>query len=186
MKFLYIHIFTLFFLHAFAQDNNKIKNLESELNRLNTPTVLIVPSMHVTDYAIWSPDLKYLGYSIRDKWYKVRLTDIKLAEGKWHNIQIGVLRSENTDTILTEEERKGYVKVAKIGRKEITTKDSIKIELKEMGDLSTGLIITEKGKESKIIWKSGGENCYALSLSPDEKYIAYVCELNGVFVMKLK
>jgi len=29
------------------------------------------------------------------------------------------------------------------------------------------------------------ENCHSLGLSPDENYVAYICELNGVVVTRL-
>jgi len=29
------------------------------------------------------------------------------------------------------------------------------------------------------------ENCGAVSLSPDEQYLAYICETNGIFVTDL-
>jgi hypothetical protein len=65
------------------------------------------------------------------------------------------------------------------GRKVITG-DGIELELKLSG-FSTALIIT-KNNNKKILWTSGVENCHSLSLSPNERYVAYLCELSDVVI----
>lgn len=51
--------------------------------------------------------------------------------------------------------------------------------------MGTALILTEKGKPQKVLWITEMENCHSLVLSPNQKYVAFICELNGLVVMKL-
>jgi hypothetical protein len=86
---------------------------------------------------------------------------------------------------MTDNEYKDFQKVSKFNPREIKTKSGTRIELKETGNMSISLIVTKKGEKAKTIWTSGGENCHSLVVSPDEKYIAYLCEMNGLLVMEL-
>ena len=54
-----------------------------------------------------------------------------------------------------------------------------------MKDFKITLKVAKQGEESKIIWSSSGGNCHSLTISPDEKYVAYLCEMSGLFVMRI-
>src|SRR5690606_23738368 len=124
------------------------------------------------------------GCNIMGKWYKFRLTNIELAEAMWRGQVIGVLITEDAYSEMTDTEQMEFERVSKFNPREVTTKKGAKIELKQIG-MSVSLIVTEKGETSKTLWTSSGENCHSLVLSPDEKYLAYLCETNGLLVMKL-
>ena len=159
-------------------------SLDTELNRLNAETVLIIQSQAIDEYPLWSDSSDYIGCNIMGKWHKIRLTDIQLQEAIWKNQKIGVLTTQDALSEMTAKEVKEFKKVSKFQPREVTTSDGTKIELK-MDGMSVSLIITKKGQDSKILWTSGGENCHSLTVSPDEKYVAYLCEMNGLLVMKI-
>jgi hypothetical protein len=156
------------------------------MTRLNTETVLIVKSQGIDGYPIWSPNSDFVACNIEGKWYKFRLSNIDLADAKWRGQTIGVLTTKNAHTLLTDNEQKQFDKVSKFNPREVTAKNGTKIELRETGDLSVSLIVTKKEEKPKTLWTSGGENCHSLVLSPDEKYVAYLCKMNGLLIMKLK
>jgi len=166
-----------------AQDSTK-STLSTELSRLGVETVLIINSQSIDEYPLWSSNSDYIGCNIMGKWHKIRLTDIKLQEATWRKQTIGVLTTQDAISEMTKDETKDFKKVSKFQPREITTSNGTKIELK-MDGFSVSLIVTKKGQESKTLWTSGGENCHSLTVSPDEKYVAYLCELNGLLVMKI-
>ena len=183
MNKIYIIILTVLTFNVYGQDTTK--NLNSEMTRLKTETVLIVQSQAIDEYPLWSPNSDFVACNIEGKWYKFRLTNIELVDAKWRGQSIGVLTTKDAYTSLTDNEHKQFDKVSKFNPREVTTRNGTKIELKETGDMSVSLILTIKGEKPKTLWTSGGENCHSLVLSPDEKYVAYLCEMNGLLIKKL-
>jgi hypothetical protein len=153
--------------------------------RLKTETVLIVQSQAIDEYPLWSPNSDFVACNIQGKWYKFRLTNIDLAKAKWRGQVIGVLTTKDAYSEMTSKEENEFKKVSKFNPREATTKNGTKVELKMEG-MSVSLIVKKKGKKAKKLWSSGGENCHSLVLSPDEKYVAYLCEMNGLLLMKLE
>lgn len=168
------------------ESSTKSKILSSEMTRLKTETVLIVNSQAIDEYPLWAPNSDYIACNIMGKWYKFRLTNIELSEAKLHGLSIGVLATKDAYSPLTDSEQKQFDKVSKFNPREVTSIDGTKVELKETGDMSISLVVTKKGESSKILWTSGGENCHSLVLSPDGQFVAYLCEMNGLLIMKLK
>lgn len=183
MKTIYITLLIIFTFNVYGQDSTK--NLNSEMTRLKTETVLIVQSQAIDEYPLWSPTSDFVACNIEGKWYKFRLTDIELADAKWRGQTIGVLTTKDAYSELTNKEQSKFEKVSKFNPREVKTKDGTKVELKMEG-ISVSLVVTKKGEKAKTLWTSGGENCHSLVLSPDEKYVAYLCEMNGLLIMKLK
>ncbi len=155
------------------------------MTRLNTETVLIVQSQAIDEYPVWSPKSDFIACNIEGKWYKFRLTNIELTNTKWHGPTIGVLTTKDAYSELTNKEQPEFEKVSKFNPRELKTKDGTKVELK-MKEMSVSLVLTKKGEKPKILWTSGGENCHSLVLSPDENYVAYLCEMTGLLIMKIK
>ena len=162
------------------------KTLSTEMTRLKTETVLIVNSQAIDEYPLWSPNSDYVACNIEGKWYKFRMTKIELEEAKWRGQSIGILTTKDAYSPLTDTEQKQFEKVSKFNPRKVTTNDGTKIELKETGDMSISLVVTKKRENSKTLWTSGGENCHSLVLSPDGQFVAYLCEMNGLLVMKVK
>ena len=183
MKKIYIIILTILTFNVYGQDTTK--TLNSEMTRLKTETVLIVQSQAIDEYPIWSPKSDFVACNIQGKWYKFRLTNIELADAKWRGQTIGVLTTKDAYSELTTNEQQEFEKVSKFNPREVKTAKGTKVELKMEG-MAVSLIVTKKAKKAKKLWTSGGENCHSLVLSPDEKYVAYLCEMNGLLIMKLE
>jgi hypothetical protein len=182
MKQLFLILLFAFSVPCLAQEKG---TLDSELDRLNTKTALIIQSEAIDEYPLWSDDSDYIGCNIMGEWYKLRLIDIQLQEATWRNQTIGVLTTEDALSSMTKKEVKDFKKVSKFQPREVTTADGTKIEL-IMEGFSVSLVVTKKGQDPKTYWTSGGENCHSLTISPDEKYVAYLCEMTGLLVMKIK
>jgi hypothetical protein len=119
------------------------------------------------------------------KWYKVNLLQISLEEGTWRGKQkIGVITSKTSVSEASSQEVQQWAKVSKFNERVLTTKAGTRIELRET-DLGTTLIVRKRNQKAQKIWTSDMENCHSLVLSPDEQYVAFICELNGVAIMKL-
>lgn len=162
------------------------KSLSSEMQRLNVNTVLLVNSQAIDDYPLWSLNSEFLAINIMGTWYKVSLTNIELMEAEWHKQKIATIRNgDKGSSLLTQYERKEFQEKLNYSSRKVITADGNEIELKLNG-LSTSLIITKVGQPPKTLWTSNLENCHSLSVSPDQNYIAYLCELNGLFVMQIK
>jgi len=183
MKKIYIIVLTILTFNFCGQDTSK--NLYSEMMRLNIETVLIVQSQAIDEYPLWSPNSEYIACNIAGKWYKFRLTNIELAEAKWNGQKIGVLITKDAYSELTPDELQEFEKVSKFNPREVETTKGTKVELK-MEEMTVSLILTKKGKKAKKLWTTNGENCHSLVLSPDEKYVAYLCEMTGLLIMKLE
>jgi hypothetical protein len=108
-----------------------------------------------------------------------------LEEGNWRgNQKIGVITSKSSVSETSNKEVEQWVKASKVKGRVIMTKVGTKIELREAG-LGTALIVRKRGQRAEKIWTSDMENCYGLVPSPDEQYVAFICELNGVVIMRL-
>lgn len=183
MRKIHIVLLTVLTFNVYGQDNSK--DLNSEMTRLKTETVLIVQSQAIDEYPLWSPNSDFIACNIEGKWYKFRLTNIDLADAKWRGQTIGVLTTKDAYSELTSKEQSEFEKVSNFNPREVKTKNGTEVELK-MDGMTVSLIVTKKGEKAKKLWTSGGENCHSLVLSPDEKYVAYLCEMNGLLVMKLE
>lgn len=163
----------------------ELKSLAEELSKLHTDTALVMPSNAIDEYPLWSPSGDYLAVNVMGKWLKVNLSQISLEEGAWRGKQkIGVITSKSSVSEAGAQEIEQWTKVAKFNPRVLTTKMGTKIELRETG-LGTTLIIHKRNQKAQKIWTSDMENCHSLVLSPDEQYVAFICESNGVVVMKM-
>lgn len=161
------------------------QSLDKELKRFNTESALIIPAEGVDEYPLWSPQGDYIAANIQGKWYKVNLNRILLEDGTWRGKRkIGVTKDESFVSNATEKEVEEWKKVSKLNPREVLTKSGIKIELKAQV-MSTSLIVTKKSQKPNKLWSTDMENCHSLVLSPDEQYVAFIAELNGVVIMKL-
>ena len=185
IKTFLIFFFTICVCCIKFNNQSSVKNLSTSMQELNIDTALIIDSEAIDDYPLWSTDSKFIAANIEGIWHKYRLTNIKLEKADWHNIEIGIMTTKNSDSLLTAIEQEKFNITLKYDVRKILTSTGDKIELK-LGGFSTSLILTKNGQNAKVIWKSSLENCHSLSLSPDEKFIAYLCELNGLFIMKIK
>lgn len=181
-----IFILTIIFVPIYIYgQNSSEKDLNSEMSRLETETVLVLNSQEIDYYPLWSPNSDFIAFNINEKWYKIRLNNVDFEPVKWRGQKIGFLMTKDAVTEMSEREIEEFKNVSKFNAREVTSKKGTKIEL-PMQSLRTSLVVTRKGEYPKTLWTSGGENCHSLVLSPNEKYIAYLCELNGLLIMKIE
>jgi len=155
------------------------------MTKFNVSTTLIVRSEAIDEYPLWSQDSRFVAANIMGNWHKFDLKNIKLSEAEWKQQKTGIVVNKDTMSDLTNQELEQFYLHSKNGGRKVITQTGEKIEL-SLSDFSSSLIITQNNSQPTILWRSGIENCHSLSLSPNEKYVAYLCELSGLFVMKLK
>lgn len=160
-----------------------LQSLDAELTRLDTDTVLLVPSEAVDEFPVWSPDGSRLAANVMGVWYTVDLNRVALAEATWRgSLLVGVLNSE--ESVVEAPEAAAWKAVANAAPRVINVGNGTQIELRQDG-MSTAFVIETPGSAPKTLWKSDLENCHSLSLSPDQRLVAFICELNGVIVYRL-
>ncbi len=153
--------------------------LVQELKRLNVNTVLLREAA-IDDWPLWSPDGRFVCINDGGKWWvKVDLDVTSLSPSTWLGRTIG---SNSVETVeeLPEEERERFRETTKYDPRSVSTAKGDKIELVMESDFGVSLRIN-----SKRIWKTSGDNCHSLSLSPDEKYVAFISESNGLMLMDI-
>jgi hypothetical protein len=146
---------------------------------------LVVHSAAIDEHPIWSPKGDALAVNIESKWFQVPLSSITLVKAQWHGgSPIGVVQPPPKAEPIDEKTARSWERAGKWAPRKIQARDGTVLELRQE-ELSTEFLITRKGARPESQWKSGMESCHSLVLSPDENYIAFICELNGVVVTRL-
>src|SRR5262245_47783353 len=157
-------------------------DLLSEMSRLRVPSILIVASQAVDEHPIWSPDGDAIAANVDGAWVRVDLKSISLVAGTWRgNSPIGIPNPALKRVRIAPSTVKAWRKKERYGPRRVQLPDRTTVELR-LDDLSTELVVTKPAGQPEVAWRSGMENCHGLSVSPDGKLVAYVCELNGVIV----
>jgi len=178
LRILACFIFSLFNLTLFAQSP---RPLLWEMNRLDVNTAMVWSSSGgIEEHALWSENSDALIFYENGHWSKLDLNEIFLSPADWLDHPIGSSSGEVLDSVTTEDLKIGN-SITKYGDRTITTSKGVTLELKEEG-FSTAFIRKDNKKKAKTLWQTGMENCYSLSLSPDERFVAFISETNGLMV----
>jgi len=178
-------IFFVALLHYNLLNALESNNFNSELKKNRIDQVLLISSQAIDEFPLWSPDSNFIGVNIEGKWCKVNLNEIKLEKHEWKGGKtIGIPSTQPILEEISKKDLKKFKRVSRSNARVLKTKGGTKIELRQDG-LSTSLTITNKGEEVTTLWSSESENCHSLVLSPNQKFVAFICELNGLIVMKL-
>ena len=165
-----------------AQDTST--RLMAEMQRLGVDTALVVGSNSIDEHPLWSPDMQYIAANIMGVWYSFYLSSFTLDEADWHAQKIGVPNAEPRFTEAVEEDITAITSVTIYGSRQVETTNGTVIALAQSG-VSAGFSITKPGEAPQVLWRSDMENCHSLSLSPSQEYVAFLCEINGLFVHRL-
>ena len=184
MTKIYSFFILLTLLSCSVKEKNAKPNLFYELQKLSLSTVLVINSGSIDEYPVWSPEMDFIAVNLEGKWFKIELTNIDLIEGEWHGDRIGVIKKTNIRD-LNESDLRLWRRKKNYNTRKVKTTAGDEIELK-LTDFSTSLIMKIGSSFPKTLWTTGMENCHSLSVSPDEKFIAYICELNGLFITRIK
>jgi hypothetical protein len=155
--------------------------LYREMKRLNVRTVLVLPSSAIDDYPVWSPDGRYVAANVMGTWRKVDLAAIELAPGRWHGSAVGVTKSPEFVSTVDPADLEKW-KPATEPDSDLADTGMVRIEFRRH-ELSTSLVVTQRGKAPKVLWTSDLETCGAPVVSPDSQLVAYLCETDGLLVM---
>lgn len=159
--------------------------LAEAMRTAGVSTALVLPSQAIDEYPVWSPDQRYMGVNVKGTWLKLPIDSVTIKKVYWRDMSIGQAIATQRPVALSTDELAACMRASSFQPREITTRSGIRIELRSV-EMSTRLVITRTGKPEETIWTSGGENCHSLVLSPDQTHVAYLCELNGLLVMRIE
>ncbi|PCJ67443.1 MAG: hypothetical protein COA58_03745 [Bacteroidetes bacterium] len=131
--------------------------------------------MVIDDHPLWSSDGGKILFNEMGVWKQLDLNEVFLDKADWLNQEIGYNTSEVYDIpedLMVEK----YKAETKYGGREITLLDGDKIELKQRG------LRTEFYVRGKLMWRTSGDNCHSLSLSPNNDFVAFISESNGLML----
>lgn len=155
------------------------------MKKLKVETVLVANVEGIDEYPLWSPKSDFVACYIFGDWHKFNLNEMTLATGDWHDQMIGIMNNAKAVSVIKDSsELKRFLAVSPFNEREVTTKRGTKIELRYNSDFTVSFVIT-KDRIPMVLWTSEGENCHSLTLSPDGKFVAFICELNGLMIMKV-
>jgi hypothetical protein len=143
-------------------------------------TALVVQSKAVVNPPLWSPDSQSIGVNVKGKWFSVVPSKLTYATGQWHGVHIAVNQAPPSTPLNTKDVAL-WAKQSHSHPDTITTSDGTILSFKKEG-AKTSFIVKEPNAEAQVLWTSDSESCHDLSISPDQKLIAYVCTVNGVMI----
>lgn len=160
--------------------------LEANLVALGCDTVLVAPKQKVVDPIHWSPDSKAIGIKLADKWVRVDLDQLVLKRLKWRDNQdVAAPTGRPVFLPLAETDRLGWVYGEEEGSRSITFWNGVKVELAEVLPKGAALQVTLPDGRTQQRWRTIQEDCQALSPSPNGLWVAYLCGVHGVAVMRV-
>jgi len=160
--------------------------LLAELRKLGVTSALVVSSQAIDEQPVWSPDGRQLALNIDEKWSAIDIGALRLRAGSWHNGEaIGVVDPRAPLVAVPEAEILAWQENARFDPRRVTTKTGMTVELARE-ELGTVFHIPKKGSKPEVLWRTSLENCHSLALSPDEKLVAFICELNGLLVADIE
>lgn len=178
MKQLFTLCFVLQFIAVFGQIPRPILH---EMNRYQVNTVLLFESTAIDYRPVWSSSGKELIFNFSNRWVKMDLNQVTFITGEWLHQTIGINKSEVLDSVIESDFDRQLIENDKSMNRSITTKNGIRYTLEQTSNLTTRFI-KSKGKKTWVLWETGGDNCHSISLSPDEHFVAFLSESNGVML----
>lgn len=155
-----------------------------EMNRFEVNTVLLYPSRNIEYRPVWTADSKALLFYMDKRWVKLDLTQVVLQPAEWNHQVIGLNNTEVLDSVFDYELNRNSIQNESESPRKIITSRGVSYELYVTPDFTTRFVKT-KGKRSVTLWETGGDNCLAPVLSPDEKFIAFISESNGLMLYSI-
>ncbi|MEK7539269.1 MAG: hypothetical protein AAB595_01330 [Patescibacteria group bacterium] len=168
-------------------NHQQIDNIEQQMLMTKSKYALLMPSQNIDEYPVWSEDSQSIYVNEEGQWKKISLSQVRLDPGIWHNdIPIGI--NNKKKSIITDSISQGKLDTL-LSRtphdpRNLILPNGTQIQLNQ--DLfATSFKITLPNQNTRTEWTTDLENCYDIVLSPNQRYILFKCELNGVFLMKI-
>lgn len=161
-------------------------NLEQNLKAIECDSVLVVKSDAIRDPIHWSPDSKSIGVKLDGAWVAIELDSLMLKRFKWRNHQnIAMVTSKKAPSPLSPWAVANWTSAVEEQSRRVRTLSGTVIEFVFLDDGSLSLRVTQGLGPSREIWQTRGEDCQGLVLSPDQRWVAFICGLHGAVVMKV-
>ncbi len=162
---------------------NAQEKITEQLAEIGAKTALIVQSQAIDEHPIWSPDGEILGVNVMGTWWGLHVNDIELQPATWHQQTIAMWAGGPEAIELTDQQVASFRHPVTPSAREVTTKTGSTVALKPKG---LGVEFSVSGNDGRDVWwTSELSTCFALTLSPNEKYVAYICPSNGLFIAKI-
>jgi hypothetical protein len=153
-----------------------------QMSRLGVGEALVIESQAVDGSPVWSPDGRYVAAKVGGRWIGIEPDSLELARGAWHGGQpVGTVASVNATVPLAARTAEEWEKNARSDARSVTTRDGTRLELRQTGT-GTRFAVAATGSAEKTRWTTSRESCHGLALSPDDRYVAFVCDQSGVIV----
>jgi hypothetical protein len=86
---------------------------------------------------------------------------------------------------MTDSERLSCIYGVEDDSRLLVTRRGVKVEFEQQMEGGVVLKVTPKGGVEREVWRTSLEDCQGLAPSPDHRWVAFICGLHGVVVMKL-
>jgi hypothetical protein len=161
-------------------------SLEASLSALNCHTVLLAPKETVVDPIHWSPDSKSLAFKLNGTWLRCDLDQLQLKRYKWRNNQdVAGPRVQAIYPPMAAAELKEWASCSQEESRGVKVLGGPALQLLQQDGGSVTFRITFQDGKVTDLWTTNQEDCQALCLSPDQKWVAFLCSTHGVAVMKV-
>jgi len=161
-------------------------SLASEMKRLSVRSALIVASPSVDEPPlVWPPDGRHVAFRSDGRWHWVALAPVTLVAATGMGSEpIGRAEPKPATPSVSESVVKEWERQGAFGNQKATGRDGTTAELK-MTESGTALVVTRPNSPPETVWSSKIESCHSPSLSPDQRWVAYICEQEGLIVTEL-
>ena len=172
------NLFIILFVFIVVSEANAQRILGDKLDRFGNKTAIMFYRQDIDEMPLWSVGNKYLAVNIKGDWFAFDLQYAKFQKTKMDGMKVGILKNLEIIDALSDE------LIPEL--KESTNFDIRKLELK-----SGKKIAIESDLFASTLYINGNDlmklkgNCHSLSVSSDEKYLAFISELNGLIVLEL-
>lgn len=168
---------------AFAQVTGL--SFEQTMANLQCDTALIFRSNAVEVRPVWSPEGKAVAVRANGEWWVAELDKLPLKKMAWRGgLPLAVPTRLPDKGAISEATALNWAARNPEDGRQVKTKSGTIITLEE-ATKGVSLRVHVPGGQPRVLWKTEAEDCHSLVLSPDQKWVAFVCEWNGVVVMKV-
>lgn len=158
--------------------------LSKEFDRIGAKVALLVTSSSLSENPLWSPDSKRLGFNTERTWEQIDLSILRLQPGEWHGMDIATIRWRGGAEALESTDLPDWKKATRSGAQEVKDRAG-NVWKMVAGGMASALTLTAPGRETVTLWRVQGQRCGKLSISPDDQWLAFQCDDDGILVTEL-
>ena len=161
-------------------------NLELSFKYHNTDIIILLPGRGLKHRPLWSPDSKFLAFHNGYKWQKVDLRLMHTYKAKWYGRSVAAGGRVQVRA-LKQSEVADWKKNENFGKSQVKLGDGrvLKFKPAKQGP-GVAFTITDREGKSRQAFVSMNGAVHSMAVSPDEKYLAFISDQNGLVVYKLR